>query len=265
MFKQRALTALTLVPLVLFAIYFAPFSVLVGIVFVLVMGCGFEWLQLIPIRKRVYQFLFLLAQALSVILVYFAMPWFLIPGMLAWGVIIPLVMTYPQSEKIWGYPLMVGMSSFLLLPLFAVTFLLLYQQEQGADLIVYLLALVWATDIGAYLAGKLWGTHKLIPQVSPGKTQEGATGGIVAALVVAWVGYLYFNPYSLIAWFVIALVTILVSMFGDLFMSMLKRRSQVKDTGNIFPGHGGVLDRLDSLIAASPILYFGLSYFPPGL
>lgn len=142
---------------------------------------------------------------------------------------------------------------------------MLYQLEQGRDLVVYLLCLVWATDIGAYLAGKQWGKHKLIPDVSPGKTQEGALGGMAMAMLVTIVGCIYFNPYSVGIWFVISFVTILISMLGDLFMSMLKRRAKVKDTGGIFPGHGGMLDRLDSLIAASPILYCGLLYMNPGL
>ncbi|HAU1939902.1 TPA: phosphatidate cytidylyltransferase, partial [Legionella pneumophila] len=81
----------------------------------------------------------------------------------------------------------------------------------------------------------------------------------------ATLGYYYFIPYSIYIWFGLALSTVVISIFGDLFISILKRRCQLKDTGNIIPGHGGILDRLDSLIAALPWFYFGLTYIPLGI
>jgi len=141
----------------------------------------------------------------------------------------------------------------------------LHQRSHGSDLIVYLLCLVWAADIGAYLAGKCWGRHKLIPRVSPGKTVEGMMGGFLLTMLVAFVAYWYFRPVYSFLWFVIAAGIMLISLLGDLFISMLKRRRNLKDTGQIFPGHGGVLDRLDSLIAALPLFYLGLHFMLPGL
>ena len=142
-----------------------------------------------------------------------------------------------------------------------ITLVAIYQQAQGKQLVVYLLFLVWAADTGAYLAGKRWGRHKLIPAVSPGKTIEGTLGGMLLALLVAYLGTYYFNPHSAVIWYAIAGGIALISIVGDLFISMLKRRSKLKDTGSIFPGHGGVLDRIDSLIAAMPLFYYcGLFY-----
>ena len=100
----------------------------------------------------------------------------------------------------------------------------------------------------------------MIPHVSPGKTIEGATGGFAMAMLVSLVGYVYFKPAHALIWFVVAVCTILISMLGDLFISMLKRRCHLKDTGQLIPGHGGVLDRLDSLLAATPLFYFGLRF-----
>ena len=115
----------------------------------------------------------------------------LLSGLLLWGFILIAVLTFPASESYWGYRTLVGGACLLLLPLSVSTFVSIYQHPQGKDLIVYLLCIVWATDIGAYLAGKLWGRHKLIPTVSPGKSVEGAMGGFVLAFVVAVVGYFY--------------------------------------------------------------------------
>ena len=256
MFKQRLLTTLILVPLVLMAIYYASVWVLGGVVLVLIALLGWEWSQLIPIKHTVNKCLFAVAVLL---LVWPAIHWlndWLWVDLVSWVVILIAVVTFPASQSVWGYRLVVGAAGLLLLPLVASAMGALYLQEQGKDLIVYLLCLIWATDIGAYLAGKQWGRCKLIPAVSPGKTVEGSLGGIVLAILVAGVGYLYFKPQSAALWFVIAVGTALISMLGDLVISMLKRRCHLKDTGHIIPGHGGVLDRLDSLIAALPLFYF---------
>ena len=100
--------------------------------------------------------------------------------------------------------------------------------------------------------------------MSPGKTVEGALGGFLLTMLVATIAYFYFNPPAMVNWYAIAVGTTLISMLGDLFISMLKRRCKLKDTGHVFPGHGGVLDRLDSLIAAAPFFYFGLSFLTIG-
>ena len=255
MFKQRLLTTLILVPLVLMAIYYANLWVLGGLILGLIVMLGWEWLQLIPIKSPIHQGLFIIA---LVLLIWPAMHWqayWLFADLAFWGLILIAVLTFPASQAIWGFRGVVGGACLLMLPFVASAMSSLYHQEHGKDLIVYLLCLIWASDIGAYLAGKQWGQHKLIPNVSPGKTVEGAIGGIASALLVASVAYVYFKPRYVVSWFVVAALVALISMLGDLFISMLKRRSQVKDTGRIFPGHGGVLDRLDSLLAALPLFY----------
>lgn len=256
MFKQRLLTTLVLVPLVLMAIYYASVLVLGGIVLLLTALLGWEWLQLIPVKSVVNKGLFI---TVLLLLVWPAIHWlnyWLLVDLVFWGLILLAVLSFPASQTVWGNRVVVGAACLLLLPVMASAMSALYQQVHGKDLIVYLLCLIWATDIGAYLAGKQWGHCKLIPAVSPGKTVEGSLGGIALAMLIAGLGYMYFKPENVVLWFVIALLTALISMLGDLFISMLKRRAQIKDTGQIFPGHGGVLDRLDSLIAALPLFYF---------
>ena len=119
------------------------------------------------------------------------------------------------------------------------------------------MAYVWAADIGAYVTGRLIGRVKLAPQVSPGKTWEGVGGGVLLALAVAWVAsaWLDLAPLPLLA---VAVPTALVSVIGDLTVSMLKRNIGLKDTGRLLPGHGGVMDRIDGLIAAVPAYAAGL-------
>lgn len=265
MFRQRLITSLILAPLVLLAIFYLNPAIQVGIVFFAVLISGWEWTQLIPFSQRVLQSLFIVALSLTMILCHYWFDYWLFAGLLTWIFILLAVVTFPASIAIWGYPVVVALAGLILLSLFANALAAVYQQSQGKGLIVYILCIVWAADTGAYLIGKASGRHKLIPLVSPGKTIEGTVGGIVLAMLVAAAGYFYFEPINGRVWFCLAIFTVLISILGDLSISILKRRSKVKDTGNIFPGHGGMLDRFDSMIAAVPLFYCGLQFWPPGI
>ena len=131
---------------------------------------------------------------------------------------------------------------------------------QGGWILLYLMTLVWIADIGAYFSGRRFGKNKLAPGISPGKTWEGVIGGVIANLI--WM-MLIFSLTDLLEmsllWFVgIGLATSAISVVGDLFESILKREAGVKDSGKILPGHGGVLDRFDSVIAAAPVFVTGI-------
>lgn len=265
MFKQRLLTTLILVPLVLLAIYYANIWLLGTIVVLLVIGSAWEWCQLIPLLQLVPKLVFVIVVVAAIGLSIHWYEYWLIVGLLFWILILLAVLTFPASQRLWGFPVVVAAAGILLLPLLASSITALYLYPHGNDLIVYILCLVWAADIGAYLTGKWCGKHKLISQVSPGKTVEGASGGFLLSMLVASLAYVYFHPAHVLSWFAIAAGTCLISMLGDLFISMLKRRQHLKDTGHLIPGHGGILDRLDSLIAALPLFYFGLRLLPSGI
>jgi phosphatidate cytidylyltransferase len=128
----------------------------------------------------------------------------------------------------------------------------------GASLIFYVLGIVWAADIGAFFVGIKFGKHKLRPNVSPGKTLEGLLGGITASAAIIAFAALHYNvdPSRIWLHIVIGGVTVGVSALGDLNESMFKRCAGIKDSGTILPGHGGVMDRIDSLTAAFPIFAF---------
>ena len=133
-------------------------------------------------------------------------------------------------------------------------------EEYGARYILLLLILIWAADSSAYFAGKAFGKHKLAANVSPGKTWEGVAGGVLATAIVAYIISVYLqleNPFNF--YFVtIAIITVGFSIVGDLIESLFKRRAGVKDSSQLLPGHGGVLDRIDSLLSAAPLFLLGL-------
>ncbi|EKE23342.1 MAG: Phosphatidate cytidylyltransferase [uncultured bacterium] len=127
---------------------------------------------------------------------------------------------------------------------------------------MYLFLLVWGADSGAYFVGRKFGKKKLAPNVSPNKSVEGLYGGIVTSmLIVTAVALLYLDMTwpELILFLILSVVTVFSSVLGDLFESMIKRRAGIKDSGRILPGHGGVLDRIDSLLAAAPIFAAGMA------
>lgn len=125
-------------------------------------------------------------------------------------------------------------------------------------LLIGFFVLIWANDSGAYIVGSLIGKHKLFERISPKKTWEGFLGGGLFSLLAAWLISYYVNVISLSDWLIIATLTFIFGTFGDLLESLFKRMVNVKDSGHIMPGHGGILDRFDSLIIASPMVFIYL-------
>ncbi|MBF0142638.1 MAG: phosphatidate cytidylyltransferase [Magnetococcales bacterium] len=129
-------------------------------------------------------------------------------------------------------------------------------RPDGAAWLLFLLFILWGTDTGAYLVGSRFGRNKLVPNLSPGKTREGLAGGLGIGLLAGMGGATAFSlPLGLVEGTLLCLLLAVASQVGDLIESLLKRESGVKDSGNWIPGHGGLLDRLDSLLVAAPVLY----------
>lgn len=267
MLKTRIITALILGPLVLAAIiflspqYFAIFTAVV-----LALG-AWEWGDLsgLPARSRLFF-------SGAVLLAFLAMWDFdgdvqrslLHASLVLWGIIFWWIKTYPASASTWGNsPKRTFLGLFILC--FAWLGLnLLKQNENGVFLIFLLLAMVWGADIGAYFAGRKWGKRKLAPEVSPGKTWAGVYGALASTIVVTLLmlfifGYL--DDAGAGSWLLFALLAVfitVVSIVGDLAESMVKRHRGVKDSGRLLPGHGGIMDRIDSLVAAVPLYTIAL-------
>ena len=142
---------------------------------------------------------------------------------------------------------------------------LVFLAERGETRLwlLFMLLLIWAADVGGYVAGRLFGKRKLIPLVSPNKTQEGVLGGLLLSVVVALMALIWLpvDFSQLGALILIAVLSVGFALIGDLWESLLKRGQDLKDSGRLLPGHGGILDRIDSLIAVAPFFAFGWLLF----
>jgi phosphatidate cytidylyltransferase len=182
-------------------------------------------------------------------------PWVLGASVIWWGLATWLVLTYPRSGELWSSAacrLLIGL--LILLPAWQ-GLVLLKHWPLGNWLILSVMVLVWAADIGAYFSGRAFGKRKLAPQVSPGKSWEGVYGGLTVSLVITLVVGISrdWGFGQILLGLLGAALLVMSSVVGDLTESMFKRRSGIKDSSNLLPGHGGVLDRIDSLTAAIPI------------
>ncbi|MCW8346128.1 phosphatidate cytidylyltransferase [Vibrio sp. ZSDZ65] len=276
--KQRIITALILAPLVVWGIFSLPFLWFMIAVAAITLIGAWEWTQFTLTPSRLVAMLPpVIAIALSVLLIPVDVIAFnqvglahitiLGVGCSWWLIASGLAMTYPKSANYWQHSnLLRHLFGLLTLLPFLWSILILraqaYHQDpyHGAKLVLFVCLIVWAADSGAYFAGKSLGKRKMAPHVSPNKTIEGLLGGIVTALGVAWGSSIMFDIEftSATSMVFITLATVVISVLGDLVESMFKRVSKIKDSSNIIPGHGGVLDRVDSLTAAFPI--FALLY-----
>ncbi|SDH48375.1 phosphatidate cytidylyltransferase [Pseudomonas flavescens] len=258
MLKQRIITALILLPIALAGFFLLEGEAFALFIAVVVVLGAWEWARLAGFATQALR----VAYAALVALLLYALhgwpalaPWVLGIGVSWWALATLLVLSYPDSSRYWGgLPgrLLIGL--LILLP--AWQGLVVLKQWQLANwLILAVMALVWVADIGAYFSGKRFGKRKLAPRVSPGKSWEGLFGGLLLSLLLTVVVGLYrgWPPGVFVLALPAAGLVVLISVVGDLTESMFKRQSGIKDSSNLLPGHGGVLDRIDSLTAAVPV------------
>lgn len=268
MLKQRVITALLLLPLVIAAIFAAPAPWFLLLLAIVLLEASREYGRLTGVSSYPTGYLLVLTQAVIFTILFLYMDdWatnillYLCACCIAWMLMfirLPLYRADIQLNNSYRFISLVTAIASISTGWFALGWIRI--QADGSWLILLLLLIVWAADTGAYFAGKSFGKAKLAPHISPGKTQEGLLGGLVAAPLVALLAaYLMpieaIEPIPLI---LLSLVTALVSVGGDLMISMHKRTSGFKDSGKLLPGHGGILDRLDSLLAAAPFFALGL-------
>jgi phosphatidate cytidylyltransferase len=267
MLKTRVITALVLLAVLLPILFLLP-AIYIGAFFLAaLLAAAWEWSTLLSPQARLAAWLYTLF-CLAIILVLLGMQntsWqfaLLLLAVIFWFFVAPFILAKGINlslQKLRSFYVVLGL---ILLP--ATWFSLVFLRELGLVFLLTSIALVWVADIGAYFIGKAFGKRKLAVQISPGKSVEGAIGGLVLSYGYALlcVIYLPFESTLFGAWAIrfgwvpmFLMVTVLVafSIFGDLFESQLKRLAGVKDSSHLLPGHGGVLDRVDALIPTMPI------------
>ena len=280
MLKQRIITAVILAPLAILAILFLPVELFkIAVAGVVALG-AYEWAKMSGINGRASKVTFMALILIICGVLIFAVDgqavWYqselnalyktiLSIAAVWWAVSLVMILTYPKYSSVWkeNIPIRAAFGILTLIPTWVAIISLrtnLYEVDPfyGASLIFYVLGIVWAADIGAFFCGVKFGKHKLRPNVSPGKSIEGLLGGIMASLaIIAFAALHYqFDASRIGMHILIGVITVAVSALGDLNESMFKRCAGIKDSGKLLPGHGGVMDRIDSLTAAFPVFAF---------
>jgi phosphatidate cytidylyltransferase len=281
MLKQRVITALLLLPLVGLVLFVVDLRGFAATLLIVAYLMAWEWARLSSIETGIYRSLYALGVALSALAIWYVAPaiefwpapfWYLqwhwdstlIAYWLAFGtwlLAIALILTSPKTNRLWNATpwarLLLGLIIIIGFWISAIALRSTSINEdfnRGAYMVLLMLLIIWGADVGGYVFGKWLGRHKLAPTISPGKTWEGFIGGVVTSLLVAFGGaytlQLPIGHYGL--FLILMMMLVVVSVFGDLFVSLLKRQVNLKDTSNLLPGHGGVLDRLDSTLAVAP-------------
>lgn len=282
MLIQRIATASVLAPLVILAIFkLSPdwFALIYGIIILL---AGLEWAKLIKMCSLLHKGLFLSAMVLSMLFLHY---FWMVLEHLAQRTNIADIRNYSWlSDAIVLLPIMWWILTMLLIRRHPVELLNLEMRPrykaligwfvlvsgwfflsrlrliEAPEMTLYFLLLIWSADIAAFFIGKKYGSTKLTPDISPGKTLAGFYGAMGSAVVCGIIFGVYYHAISIAFadMIMLSLLTVLVSIYGDLFFSLVKRKAGLKDSGGLLPGHGGLLDRLDSVIAAAPVFYAGV-------
>lgn len=256
MLKQRIITALILIPIVLLILFKSTTFWFAVLTLFVCLGALWEWTYLMPLQRTSERFYFLILSIATIFGVLFIpVNAIFLFSFLWWVFALILIIFYPRGSSWENNKLLKALMGFAVIIPCWVALNYMFHQNDGVYGILYLFFLIWGADSVAYFAGKKFGRRRLAPAVSPGKTIE----GVMAALLFAVLFTLMVEIILGISWqlwiygILVALVTTIFSIIGDLFESMIKREVGVKDSSGLLPGHGGLLDRIDSLTAATPI------------
>ncbi|QCU72501.1 phosphatidate cytidylyltransferase [Luteimonas yindakuii] len=272
MTRTRVLAALVMAPLAIAAVLLLPTPWMAAMAAVLFLGALWEWYRLAEVEDTTARGVLLLANLLLMVAVVWAsandpgrslvlLKLLCVAGIVWWLLAMIWLRQFEFGSTGSGsariFKLAAGTAAII--PAWAALGLVHAGEPAGAGWLLVALMIVWAADSGAYFAGRKFGRRKLAPRISPNKTVEGLLGGLLAGLVVALAGALLLGTPATQLWGVVlvALIAVLFSVVGDLFESLLKRQVGMKDSGNLIPGHGGLLDRVDGVIAALPVFAIG--------
>ncbi|MBT7409293.1 MAG: phosphatidate cytidylyltransferase [Methylococcales bacterium] len=266
--KVRILTALPLIPLVLGAIFYLPADLFALFFALIMMIAATEWANLSGLNKKTHHWMYAI-----VVTVSFLFPWtiidsvnllgiWLVLGCLGWFVWLAKIIRFTETEPITSRIMTIRlMQGFWVLQVAWVSVMSMAKfSQQGPILVMILLLLIWIADSGAYFSGRQWGKKKLAPLVSPGKSWEGVWGAVIFAVIYAVIvsQFINLNVMGQVGFVILCFIVVAFSIVGDLTESILKRNRGMKDSGKLLPGHGGMLDRIDSVLSAAPFFVLGL-------
>lgn len=257
MLKQRVITALLMAPLALLVILWIPHDYTAGLLALLVLAGAWEWSAFPGFTQSAVRFFYIaiVGACIAALWLFGAnqeqLDAVLDAALLWWLVALLWIAFFPARMN------RVAAALAGLLVLVPAWLALVRLHDRAPQLVLFIVLLVVAADVGAYFTGRQFGRHKLAPTVSPGKTWEGVFGGLAAAVLMAGIGTVWFD-ISAPAFFALCAVVFAASVIGDLTESLFKRHAGLKDSGSLLPGHGGVLDRVDSVTAAAPVFLLGL-------
>lgn len=258
--RKRVLTAAVLVAVLLAVLLWLPARATVGALTIVVLAGAWEWSAFLRLTQTWHRALYVAAVAATLPIVWFftrdedGLKLVLQIAVIWWVVALGWVVFAPRLVSSWA----AGIAGVLaLVPAWLALSRLRLDFPDGAEWVLFALVLVQVADIGAFFVGRRFGRRRLAPNVSPGKTWEGVIGGVVASAIVAVIGGAYFGA-PLLLFLPLCFAAVAFSIVGDLTESLLKRFAGLKDSGRLFPGHGGVMDRIDSVTGAAPVLFLGL-------
>jgi phosphatidate cytidylyltransferase len=268
--SQRIFSALVMLPLVVLGVLqLQPSAFAIAVALAMLFG-AWEWSALVPLQALTARIAYLAGTATATAIAwYFARFEVFVDGVLwvamAWWLFVLFWVSRPALGR-EVTTLHTVAKAFLGLGVLVSTWLALIvlhsRPDQGPHWVLYVLVLVWVADSGAFFVGKAVGHNKLAPAVSPGKTWEGVFGALLvsALCAFAYAKFLGLQGAGFSSFILVCVVTVMFSIVGDLLESLLKRQHGVKDSGTLIPGHGGILDRIDSLLAAAPVFLFGMRW-----
>ncbi|HMB57169.1 MAG TPA: phosphatidate cytidylyltransferase [Arenimonas sp.] len=267
--RTRVIAAAVMAPVAIAAVLFLPTPYLAGLLAALLMLGLWEWTLLAGVRERLSRVSYLAANALLMAaLVWgsghgglFTLKLASLVGAIWWlfALLWLARFDFAAADTAMARVIKLLAGSFSVIPAWAAICWLHASQPYGPGWALFAISIAWAADSGAYFVGVRFGKRKLAPRISPGKSWEGLIGGLISAILLALaVTPLFGLPWSSAPGLVLlTVVTALISVAGDLFESLLKRHAGIKDSSNLIPGHGGLLDRVDSLLAALPVFVVG--------
>ncbi|CAN5188700.1 phosphatidate cytidylyltransferase [soil metagenome] len=270
--RTRVIAAAVMAPVAIAAVLLLPTRYLAALVAGVLMLGLWEWTLLAGLRDRLPRAAYLLGNALLIAALawgagrgLFTLKLVSVLGAAWWLVALAWLarFQFASRDNTWACALKLAVGSICAIPAWAALCVTHADGAEGPLWTLFALMLVWVADSGAYFAGSRWGKHKLAPRISPGKSWEGLWGGLVASLLlaVAAMPVLHLRWDALPSLLAVTAITMLFSVVGDLFESLMKRHAGAKDSSHLIPGHGGALDRIDSLLAALPVFVVAKGWF----